>query len=197
MPRNSWATPKPRVASAFQSERNWISSKSSAWLHAVCVQGESREIANGVTPASSNSGLLSRRSSSSFVQVDVQAKRKKRKSAARSATRSAQVGGSRGASQTVASGTGSPGASTVGRLGARIEQREHGTGLASGLGLRQRAGGELDDERACAREAMVLPVRRRAAGPAEGPEPHSREPGVAARVRDALPPSAPERLWLV
>jgi hypothetical protein len=105
MPRNSWATPKPRVASAFQSERNWMSPRSSAWLHAVCVQHESREIANGVTPAFSSSALLSRRSSSSFVQVDDQAKRKKRKSAGASSTRPEIVVGSRGANQTVASGT--------------------------------------------------------------------------------------------
>jgi hypothetical protein len=69
-------------------------------------------MANGVTPASSNSALLSRRSSSSFVQVDDQAKRKKRKSAERPATRFEQIAGSRGAIQTVASGTLSPALST-------------------------------------------------------------------------------------
>ena len=82
-----------------------MSPKSSAWLQAVCVQQESREIANGVTPACSNSSLLSRRSSSSFVQVDDQAKRKKTKSAAASSTSSGSCALSRGASQTVASGT--------------------------------------------------------------------------------------------
>jgi hypothetical protein len=97
--------PNPRTASAFQSERNWISSKSSAWLQAVWVYGESREIANGTTPVASSSVLLSRRSSSSFVQVDDQAKRKKKRSAGASTTRSAIVVGSRGAIQTVASGT--------------------------------------------------------------------------------------------
>jgi len=104
--------PNPRTASAFQSDRNWISPRSSAWLQAVCVQGESREIAYGVTPAPSNSALLSRRSWSSFVQVDDQAKRKKRKSAERPATRLEQITGSRGAIQTVASGTLSPSLST-------------------------------------------------------------------------------------
>jgi len=41
----------------------------------MCVHGESREIPIGCTPASSNASLLSRRSSSSFVQVDDQSKR--------------------------------------------------------------------------------------------------------------------------
>ena len=50
MPRYSCATPKPRTASAFQSETNWICSRSSAWLHAVCVQHESRDTAKRVTP---------------------------------------------------------------------------------------------------------------------------------------------------
>src|SRR4029450_9828660 len=61
------------------------------------------------TPAAP--ALLSRRSSSSFVQVDDQANRKKRKTAERPATRLEQIAGSRGAIQTVASGTLSPGPS--------------------------------------------------------------------------------------
>ena len=108
--------PNPRTASPFQSDRNWISSRSSAWLQAVCVQHESREIAYGVTPASSNSALLSRRSWSSFVQVEDQANRKKTKSAERPATRLVQVTGSRGAIQTLASGARSPGFSTCSTL---------------------------------------------------------------------------------
>jgi hypothetical protein len=39
------------------------------------VQGESREIPNVLAPVASNSALLSRRSSISFVQVDDQSKR--------------------------------------------------------------------------------------------------------------------------
>lgn len=105
--------PNARTASPFQSDRNWISSRSSAWLQAVCVHDESREIAYGVTPASSNSALLSRRSCSSFVQVDDQAKRKKTKSAERPATRFAQLTGSRGAIHTLASGTVAPASSTL------------------------------------------------------------------------------------
>ena len=61
-----------------------------------------------MTPASSNSALLSRRSWSSFVQVDDQANRKKTKSAERPATRFSQLTGSRGAIQTRASGTFEP-----------------------------------------------------------------------------------------
>ena len=87
-----------------------MSPRSSAWLQAVCVQHESREIANGVTPVCSSSALLSRRSSSSFVQVDDQAKRKKSRRNGR--RRFAIRTGSRGASQTVASGMASPRAST-------------------------------------------------------------------------------------
>jgi hypothetical protein len=66
--------PKPFVASAFQSESSG-KLRSSACVHATCVYGESREIAYGWTPAARNSSLLSRRSSSSFVQVDDQSKR--------------------------------------------------------------------------------------------------------------------------
>jgi hypothetical protein len=106
--------PNPRTASPFQSDRNWISSRSSAWLQAVCVQHESREIAYGVTPDSSNSALLSRRSWSSFVQVEDQANRKKTKSAERPATRFSQLTGSRGAIQTLASGIVAPGSSMRG-----------------------------------------------------------------------------------
>src|SRR5207237_2052888 len=74
IPLSSNATPKPCVASAFQSERSG-KSRSSACIHATCVYGESREIANGSTPASCSSALLSRRSSSSDVQVEDQSKR--------------------------------------------------------------------------------------------------------------------------
>ena len=74
IPLCSKATPKPCVASAFQSERSG-KSRSSACIHATCVYGESREIANGSTPASCSSALLSRRSSSSLVQVVDQSKR--------------------------------------------------------------------------------------------------------------------------
>jgi hypothetical protein len=73
-PRKSKATSKPRVASAFQSERSG-KSRSIACVQATCVYGESREIAYGCAPAARNSSLLSRRSSSSFVQVDDQSKR--------------------------------------------------------------------------------------------------------------------------
>jgi len=41
----------------------------------MCDHGESREIPHGCTPAASNSPLLSRRSSISFVQVADQSKR--------------------------------------------------------------------------------------------------------------------------
>ena len=63
-----------RTASAFQSERS-VKFRSSACIQAMCVQGESRETPKRCTPASSNSALLSRRSSISFVQVDDQSKR--------------------------------------------------------------------------------------------------------------------------
>ena len=65
---------KPCIASAFQSESSG-KFRSSVWLQAMCVQGESREMPNTRTPARSNSALLSRRSSSSCVQVDDQSKR--------------------------------------------------------------------------------------------------------------------------
>ena len=74
MPLNSCVTPKPRTASAFQSESS-PKSRSSTCIQAMCVHGESREIASGRTPAASNSVLLSRRSSISLVQVPVQSKR--------------------------------------------------------------------------------------------------------------------------
>jgi hypothetical protein len=48
---------------------------SSACDQEMCVHGESREIPYTVTPSSSNSALLSRRSSNSFVQVPDQSKR--------------------------------------------------------------------------------------------------------------------------
>jgi len=62
------------MASPFQSERSG-KVRSSVCDHEMCVHGESREIANGRTKASRNCSLLSRRSSSSFVQVDDQSKR--------------------------------------------------------------------------------------------------------------------------
>src|SRR5262249_23738158 len=72
--RKSCPTPKRWVASPFQSESS-PKSRSSACAHETCVHGESREMPNGRTPARSNSALLSRRSSISFVQVDDQSKR--------------------------------------------------------------------------------------------------------------------------
>ena len=48
---------------------------SSACRHATCDHGLSREIPKAVTPAASNSALLSRRSVSSSVQVLDQSKR--------------------------------------------------------------------------------------------------------------------------
>jgi len=72
-PRKARATPKPWTASAFQSESN-PKLRSSACIHEMWVQGESREIPSGFTPARSNSSLLSRRISISFVQVAVQSK---------------------------------------------------------------------------------------------------------------------------
>src|SRR4029453_13759292 len=74
----------------------------------MCVQGESRETPNLWTPACSNSALLSRRSSTSLVQGEDQSKRKKRNRAGRSSTTSRSEIVSRGANQTVASGTWSP-----------------------------------------------------------------------------------------
>jgi hypothetical protein len=58
----------------FQSERSG-KFRSSACAHAMCVQAESAEMPKMRTPAARNSGLLSRRSSSSCVQVDDQSKR--------------------------------------------------------------------------------------------------------------------------
>ena len=60
--------------SAFQSESNG-KLRSSVCDQAMCVHGESRETAKTFTPASANSVLLSRRSSSSSVQVDDQSNR--------------------------------------------------------------------------------------------------------------------------
>ena len=48
---------------------------SSACIHAMCVYGESREIAARRTPAAVNSSPLSRRSAISSVQVEDQSKR--------------------------------------------------------------------------------------------------------------------------
>jgi hypothetical protein len=68
MPSGSNATSKPRIASPFQSEMNGTSTPS-VCAQARCDHGESREIANGQIPAAARSSPLSRRSSSSFVQV--------------------------------------------------------------------------------------------------------------------------------
>jgi hypothetical protein len=65
---------KAATASPFQSERSGTS-RSSASCQARCDQGLSREIPSAVTPAPSKSGLLSRRSVSSSVQVLDQSKR--------------------------------------------------------------------------------------------------------------------------
>ena len=43
-PRYSWAMPNPSVASLFQSERSG-KVRSSTCIHAMCVYGESRDIA--------------------------------------------------------------------------------------------------------------------------------------------------------
>jgi hypothetical protein len=71
---SSVATPNPRVASPFQSERSGISMPSVSAQEA-CDQGESREMPNGRTPAAARSALLSRRSSISFVQPADQSKK--------------------------------------------------------------------------------------------------------------------------
>ncbi len=68
------STPNACIASLFQSERSG-KFRSSAWAHAMCVHSESPEMPNGRTPALRNSGLLSRRSSISCVQVADQSKR--------------------------------------------------------------------------------------------------------------------------
>jgi hypothetical protein len=68
MPSTSTETPKPLVASPFQSESSGISTPTEG-AQAACDQGESREIAAIARPAASKSRLLSRRSRSSFVQV--------------------------------------------------------------------------------------------------------------------------------
>jgi hypothetical protein len=70
-PRNSCPIPKAETASPLKSESS-PKFRSSACVHAMCVHGESREIPTGWTPSASNSALLSRRSSSSFVQVEDQ-----------------------------------------------------------------------------------------------------------------------------
>ena len=71
---SSNATPKPRVASPFQSDRSGTLSTPSVIAQEACDQGESREIANVRTPAATRSAPLSRRSSSSFVQPGDQSK---------------------------------------------------------------------------------------------------------------------------
>src|SRR3712207_276563 len=62
---------------------------------------------------------------------------------------------------------------------------------------RQRPHRKLDDESRGAREAVVLPVRRRPVRPADAPVAHARGPGVPPRRGAALTPGAYERLWLV
>jgi hypothetical protein len=62
------------TASAFQSESSGKSSPSTC-DHAMCVHGESRDTPKIIKPVSANSSLLSRRSSSSFVQVAEKSKR--------------------------------------------------------------------------------------------------------------------------
>jgi len=74
IPPSSTATPNTRAASPFQSESSGMSTPSVP-AHAACDQTESREIASGRTPASPRSSLLSRRSSTSFVQVGDQSQR--------------------------------------------------------------------------------------------------------------------------
>ncbi len=71
MPRYSWAIPKPRTASPFQSDSSG-KVRSSTCVQAACDQGLSREIPNTRTPAPSNSLFLSRRVVSSSCQVPVQ-----------------------------------------------------------------------------------------------------------------------------
>ncbi len=66
--------PNALVASRFQSDSSG-NVKSSAEVNAMCVHGESHEMASGRTPAASSSGLRSRSSSSSLVHVDDQSKR--------------------------------------------------------------------------------------------------------------------------
>jgi hypothetical protein len=68
IPSGSNATSNARIASPFQSERSGTSTPR-VCAHARCDHGESREIAYGRIPAPARSSLLSRRSSSSFVQV--------------------------------------------------------------------------------------------------------------------------------
>ncbi len=74
IPRYEREIPNPRIASAFQSDSSGIV-RSSACIQATCVHGESRDTPNALTPASSSSALLSRRSSISSVQVEDQSKR--------------------------------------------------------------------------------------------------------------------------
>ena len=68
MPSGAKATSNARIASPFQSERSGTSTPS-VCAHARCDQSESREIAYGRIPAAARSSPLSRRSTSSFVQV--------------------------------------------------------------------------------------------------------------------------------
>ena len=74
MPHTVVETPKPRVASASQSDSNGTSIASDC-RHAACDHGESLEIPKAWTPSASSSGRLSRRSRSSFVQVGDQSQR--------------------------------------------------------------------------------------------------------------------------
>src|SRR5918999_770767 len=193
IPRCSRAIPKPRVASAFQSETNGRSS-SSACDQAISVYGESRERRYVCTPAASNSALLSRRSSASVVQVDDQANRKKMNRAVRSATKSASSADSRGATKTCPAGMRSPGWSTEASLLGQSKDRACMPGGGRG---RKLARGQLDDERGLAGEAMVLPVRRGPGRPAQRAERLAGQPRIAPSARDARPPGAHDCLRLV
>jgi hypothetical protein len=74
MPQTAVATPKPRVASPFQSESSGSSTDSDCF-QASCDHGESREMPKMWTPSASKAGRLSRRRRSSFVQVGDQSQR--------------------------------------------------------------------------------------------------------------------------
>ena len=84
------------------------------------------------------------------------------------------------------------------RPSARTEQREHGSRVSI---RRSRSewpcGSSSTTKEPRSGEAMVLPVRARAAGPADRPEPHPGQACVTARRRHALAPGPDERLRLV
>src|SRR5262245_57933229 len=82
-------------------------------------------------------------------------------------------------------------------LWSPLDKSEHCLRLAVRGGPGERALRELDHERAPAREAMVLPVRRGSARPADGAEPHPGQARVLPRDRPARAPRTHERLWLV